>query len=172
MDHDLASPPEIRPTPYSVWCVPGGVVAVHMPAEIDFTVCGQVHAALMHAVESGAAVVVADLTGTRFCGYTAAATLVNAHVRAAEAGTRLRVAASAPQARLIGRIAGAGHRLDFYPTLIAALAGPRSHAAARTGHRFRLIQGGGTGSSLGEPARRLSLAPPASQTPPPAPSGL
>ena len=160
MDHDLPSPARVRTIPYSVWCVPGGAVVVHMPAEIDFTGCGQVHAALMQAVESGAAVVVADLTGTRFCGYTAAATLVNAHARAAEAGARLRVAAAAPQARLIGRIAGAGHRLDFYPTLVAALAGPRSQAAPRTGCRLRLIPGGGTGISPGKPARRLSVVPP------------
>ena len=51
-------------------------------------------------------------------------------------------------------------------------SGPRSRAAARAGHRFRLIQGGGTGGSPGEPARRPSLVPPASQIPPPAPSGL
>ena len=164
MDHDLPSPPRVWTTPYSVWCVPGGAVVVHMPAQIDFTVCGQVHAALMQAVELGAAVVVADLTGTEFCGYTAAATLVNAHARAAKAGARLRVAAPAPQARLIGRIAGAGHRLDFYPTLVAALAAPRKSAAAHTAAdcrlKLKITPGAGTRSSPGKPARHLSVVPP------------
>jgi hypothetical protein len=41
------------------------------------------------------------------------------------------VAAATPNARLIRRIAGARHRLDFYPDLAAALVGPRSRGTAR-----------------------------------------
>jgi anti-anti-sigma regulatory factor len=79
---------------------------VSMPGQIDRANCARVHAALMQAVDSGAGVIVADLTRTDFCGDAATVTLVSAHDLAAQAGSRLRVAAARPNARLIGQIAG------------------------------------------------------------------
>ena len=137
---------------------------VPMPVEINFTNCGQMYAALMLALESGAAVVVADLTRTSLCGYSATVTLISVEARAARAGAQLRVAAAASKARLMGRIAGAGHRLDFYPDLAAALADPQKPAGAYTaaGYRLKLkvVPGGGARTSPGKPARRLSVVPP------------
>jgi anti-anti-sigma regulatory factor len=116
----------MHPTPYPVWRAPTGAAVVTMPGQIDDADCGQVHAALMRALQSGATVIVADLTGTRSCSYSAAETLVSAQARAAGAGARVKVAATAGKALLIGQVAGAGHQLDFYPDLDAALAGPRA----------------------------------------------
>jgi anti-anti-sigma regulatory factor len=116
-------------TPYTVWWAPHRAAVVSMPARIDRANCVRVHAALMQAVDSGAAVIVADLTRTGFCGHAATVTLVSVHALAARAGARLRVAAARPNSRLIGQIAGTGHRLDLYPDLTAALATPRPHPA-------------------------------------------
>jgi anti-anti-sigma regulatory factor len=163
----------VQTTPYTVWRAPTVAAVVSMPAQIDYASCGRVRAALMRAVRSGAKVIVADLTRTDFCGYAGTETLVRVHAMAAEAGAQLRVAAAGPQARLIGQIAGHRHRLDVYPDLTAALAGPRSRGttggATATGCRLRLIPAGAAHRSLGKPAGRLSVVPPASQAPPPGP---
>jgi hypothetical protein len=116
----------MHPTPYPVWRAPSGAAVITMPGQIGDADCGQVDAALMQAVQSGATVIVADLTGTWSCSYSAAETLVSAQARAAGAGARVKVAATAGKALLIGQVAGAGHQLDFYPDLDAALAGPRA----------------------------------------------
>jgi len=159
----------MHPIPYSVWWAPQGAAVVTMPAEIDLANCDQVHAALVRAVESGPAVVIADLTGTSYCGYAGTATLVNVHVRAAESGGRLRLAVPALQARLIRKIAGTRHSLDCYPDLTAALAGPRARDQGAAGPRLTLVPGQAV-RSPGSPVLRLRIVPPASQAPPPGPS--
>jgi hypothetical protein len=137
-----------------------------MPGQIDRANCARVHAALMQAVQSGAAVIVADLTRTGSCSHAATVTLLSAHALAAQAGARLRLAAAAPNAQLIEQIAGAGHRPDVYPDLTAALAGPRSRGTrcvrTATGYRFRLIPDASARRNAGKLARRLSAVPPAS----------
>jgi hypothetical protein len=65
-------------------------------------------------------------------------------------------------ARLIGQIAGKAHRLDLYPDLTAALAGPRSRAATcvrtTTGYRLTAIPDEEARRSAGKLARSLSVA--------------
>lgn len=134
----------MHPTPYPVWRAPSGAAVITMPGQIGDADCGHVHAALMRAVQSGATVIVADLTGTRSCSYSAAETLVSAQARAAGAGARVKVAATAGKALLIAQVAGAGHQLDFYPDLDAALAGPRAHQR-RPG--LRPLRAAGSGSA-------------------------
>jgi hypothetical protein len=145
-----------------------------MPGQIGDADRAQVYAALMRAVQSGATVIIADLTRTDLYGYSAVETLVSVQARAAEAGARLKVAAAAGEALLIGQIAGAGHQLDFYPDLTAALAGPRSRGPAcvrtDTGYRRRVIPDAAARRSAGKLSRRLSAAPPPGQAPPPGPS--
>jgi hypothetical protein len=153
--------------------------AVSMPGWIDNANCDQMDAALTRAVQPEATVIIADLTRTDFCGH-AATTLVSDQAWAARAGARLRVAAAAPDARLIGQIGGAGHPLDFYPDLTTALAGPRSRGTApariptATDYPRRLIPDAAARRSAGKLARRLSVVPPASQAlpsrPPTAPA--
>jgi anti-anti-sigma regulatory factor len=133
----------VQTTPYSVWWAPGGAAVITMPAAIDLDNCVLVHASLVRAVKAGATIVIADLTTTGFCGYAGTEALVSVHAIAARTGTGLRVVAATPQAWMIEEIAGAGHTLDFYPDLTAALAGPRSCGTASretaTGRRLRLV---------------------------------
>jgi anti-anti-sigma regulatory factor len=157
--------------PYTVWRALTGAAVVSLPAHIDLATCTRVQAALMRAVYAGPEVVIADLTRTDFCGYAGTETLARVQALAAEAGVQLRVAAAPPNARLIAQIAGPGHRLDLYPDLTAALAGPRSSRTAggmtATGYRLRLLPGGAGRHGPAKPAGRLSAVPPASQAPPP-----
>ena len=127
----------MQATPYTVWRAPSGAVVVSMPGQIGRADCSRVHAALTRALQPGATVIV-DLTRADFRGHDAIVTLVSMQGLAAQAGARLRVAASAPNARLIRQVAGARHRLDFYPDLAAALVGPRSRDTARRPDRSRL----------------------------------
>lgn len=163
----------MRVTPYTVWWAPHGAAVVSMPARIDRANCARAHAALMQAVRSGAAVIVADLTSTEFCGHAATVALVSAHALAAQAGTRLRVAAAWRTARLIEQIAGNGHRLDLYPDLTTALVGPRSRRNAcvrtATGYRLRVIPDERARRSAGKLARGLSVGRRARHAPPPGP---
>jgi len=149
-------------TPYTEWWAPHGTAVVSMPAQIDRTNCARVHAALMQPVRAGATVIVADLTRTDFCGHAATVTLVSVRALAAQAGTRLRVAVTRTNARLIGQIAGDGRRLDLYPDLTSALAGPRSRATTcvrtTTGYRLRVIPDEDARRTAGKLARGLSVA--------------
>jgi hypothetical protein len=72
---------------------------VTLPAEIEQDSCGlaldgagPAYAALREAVASGAAVVIADLTGTTFCDYPAFHQLVVIHRQAATSDVQLRLA--------------------------------------------------------------------------------
>jgi anti-sigma B factor antagonist len=95
---------------------------VTLPGEIDASTDGQVQDTLARALDDGAAVLVADAGGTTFCECSGVHALIQAHHRAAAAGAQLRVVASPAVRRILERT-GAGHVLDTYPTLAAALAG-------------------------------------------------
>jgi anti-sigma B factor antagonist len=97
-------------------------VVVALPGEIDIANDGQVQDALTRALGAGTVVLVADGSGTSYCGSSGVAALLAAHHQAAAAGTQLRVAAS-PALRRILELTGADHALDTYPTLAAALGG-------------------------------------------------
>ena len=97
-------------------------VVVVLPGEVDVTNDGQVQDTLTRALGNGTAVLVADGSGTSFCGSSGVAALLAAHRRAGVAGTQLRVSTS-PALRRILELTGADHLLDTYPTLAAALAG-------------------------------------------------
>jgi hypothetical protein len=128
-----------------------------------------VQAALTRAVQPDATVIV-DLTRADFCGHDAIVTLVSMQGLAAQAGARLQVAAATPNARLIRQIAGARHRLDFYPDLAAALVGPRSRDTAgrhdRGGLPAQDPPGRGRRRSAGKLDSGRSDVLPASQNPP------
>jgi anti-sigma B factor antagonist len=134
--------------PYSVWWAPDRPTVVILPSDIDTANSGKVHAALMRGLESGATVIIADMTRTGFCSSAGARALAQTRARAAAAGTQLRVAAATYQVRRMLQITGACSRLDIYPDLASATAGPTargkdtSRAAGR--HRLRVIPGGAT----------------------------
>ena len=67
------------------------VVVVTMPAEIDVTNADRIGEELSAAIASGAGIVVADMTGTRFCNSSGISMLVLAHRQAAANGAELRL---------------------------------------------------------------------------------
>jgi anti-sigma B factor antagonist len=68
-----------------------GVPVVTAPAEIDVTTAGQLRMVLLRAAARGHAMVVADLTRTRFCDSAGLSVLVRAHRQAVADGGELRV---------------------------------------------------------------------------------
>ena len=97
-------------------------VVVTLPAEIDITNADAIGAALSFAIARSAGIVIADMTGTRFCNSSGISMLVQAHRRAAANQAELRlVVLSAAVLRALTRVR-ADFLLPIYPSLDAALA--------------------------------------------------
>jgi anti-sigma B factor antagonist len=150
--------------PFSIWQASGEPTVLTLPVVIDIANRTAVTAALGHALRTRATVVVADLTGTKFCDGTGLRVLLNAHSRAAAAGRQLRVAAAAPQVRRMLTLPGAGPTLDLYPDLASAVAGQKAPAPVRRG--LRLIPRQATASRWRQQPRGRPGIPRAGQTPP------
>ena len=104
--------------------VPAGpsAIVVKLPAEIDINNAADVRGELLSAVESGAVVVIADMTGTMFADTMGVRTLMLAQQHAAEKGAQLRLALSS---RLLLRILstmGFDGYFSIYPTVAEAQA--------------------------------------------------
>lgn len=108
------------------------VAVISLPDEIDAANYGQVQAVLLQAVRDGAAVLVADMTGTVFCASDGVQALVSVHRAAAAAGVRLRLAigAGSPAVRRVLVLTGADQLLDIYPDRDAALCGPAGNGSS------------------------------------------
>ena len=97
-------------------------VVVTLPAEIDITNADAIGAALSFAIARSAGIVIADMTGTRFCNSSGISMLVQAHRRAAANQAELRlVVLSAAVLRAL-TLVRADFLLPIYPSLDAALA--------------------------------------------------
>jgi anti-anti-sigma factor len=107
-------------------------VVVRIPAEVDLENAEDVQAELFEAVSSGAAVVIADMTGTTFTDSMGARALVLAHKIAAEQGAELRVAAPSPSVlRVLSML-----KLDTYLSVYSTVAQAQhsgEHGAAGAG---------------------------------------
>jgi len=101
----------------------GTAAVVKLAAEIDLTnserACGQLDA----AIACGAAVVVADLTATRFCDCASLRRLLAVQRRAAASGVQLRfvMPSGSPVRRLAG-LTGLDEPLHIYPSVREATA--------------------------------------------------
>ena len=96
-------------------------VVVTLPAEIDMANARQVRQRLYAALDAGAAIVVADMTATRFCDSTGLHALVLAHQRATERGAELRVAVTSEGIRHVMAITKLDTVLRIYPSAGEAL---------------------------------------------------
>jgi len=97
-------------------------VVVTLPAEMDITNADAIGQALSSAIARGAGIVIADMTGTRFCNSSGISMLVQAHRRAAANQAELRlVVLSAAVLRAL-TLVRADFLLPIYPSLDAALA--------------------------------------------------
>ena len=107
-----------------------GPVVVTLPAEIDVYSREQAYDRLCGACASGASVVIADFTGTRYCDAGAMRRLLAAHERVAASAAQLRFAI--PPGSPVRRVAdqlNADRRIPIYDSLgeaDAAIAWPRS----------------------------------------------
>lgn len=107
---------------------------VRMPDEIDIANAGQLVAELASACDSGASVVVADMTRTTFCDASGARMLVMAHKRAIESGVELRAAVASPRVRRVLSLLGLDSIVPIHATLDAACrADQRRGRAPRAG---------------------------------------
>jgi anti-anti-sigma factor len=100
----------------------GEPVTITLPAEIDVSNVTAAGLDLVSPLWAGATVVIADLTGTRFCDARGAAMLARAHREAVTAGAELRIATSAHVRRVLA-LTRLDRELAIYPTLPAAQAG-------------------------------------------------
>jgi anti-anti-sigma factor len=98
------------------------LAVVTLPGEIDASNDGQVHDTLTSALDDATTVLVADASGTSFCGCSGVTALLLTHHRAAAAGAQLRVVVGSPPIRRILELTAADQVLHTYPTLAAALA--------------------------------------------------
>jgi len=99
----------------------GRHAVIKMPAEIDAANADEIGQALLAAVSPGTAILIIDMGGTTFCDSAGLKSIIAAHGRAAEAGTQLRLVATAVL-RII-TIVGIDQLIPIYPTLEAALTG-------------------------------------------------
>ncbi len=108
---------------------PATTIVVTLPAEIDLANADRVGADLEAAFAPGVAVVVADLSGTRFCDTSGIRALVLAHQRAQAGNTGFQVVAGPGEVRRVLGILGLDTVLDLYPRLdMALVAGDRTPA--------------------------------------------
>ncbi len=102
------------------WAGPLAVVA--LPEHIDASNSGEIREELLAVINRGAAVLVADMSGTLSCDHGGADALVRAHHRAAVSGCQLRLVVSAPIVRRVLDANGLDRLVSIYPSVEAALA--------------------------------------------------
>jgi anti-sigma B factor antagonist len=109
------------PFPLPVRYVDGCAVAA-LPDEIDLINADIVGDALLALLDRGESCVVADMTGTCFCGAVGVRAVVRAHYRAQVVDAQLKVVISHPTVRKVFGITGADRLVRIYPTLNEVLA--------------------------------------------------
>jgi len=97
-------------------------VVVTMPAEIDITNADRIGEELSSAIARGAGIVVADMTGTRFCNSSGISMLVMAHRQAAANDADLRLVVPSAAVLRALKLVRMDRLLPIYPSLGAALA--------------------------------------------------
>ena len=100
----------------------GRQAVVTLPQDIDSSNADQIREQLLWIINRGAAVLIADLTGTVSCDYSAVDALARAHHRAVANGTELRLVVTADAVRRVLRVSGLDRPVAVYPDLDGAIA--------------------------------------------------
>ena len=95
---------------------------VAFPAQVDVSNVSQLRDRLLSVINRGAAVLIADMTGTVSCDHSAVDAIARACQRAAASGTQLRLVVTAPVIRRVLVIEGLDRLVSIYPLLEAAIA--------------------------------------------------
>ena len=98
------------------------VVVVKLPDEMDITNAADVRDELLAALESGAPVVIADMTGTTFTDTMGVRTLMLAHQHAVAKGAQFRLALPSRLVQRVLSAMGFDGYFSVYPTVAAAQA--------------------------------------------------
>jgi len=103
---------------------PPAPIVIRLPGEIDVTNAGEVLSLITGTLSSGAAVIIADLTDTRFCDSAGLRHLLLAHRHAARAGPQLRlvILPDGPVGRVI-KLTGVSHHVPVYSSVRLAIGG-------------------------------------------------
>ena len=119
-----------------------------LPEHIGAPDSGQIsREQLLDLLDRGAAVLIADMTGTVSCDYDGADALVQAYQRAHLSGAQLRVVVTAPAVRRVLDGVGLDRLVSIYLSVEAAIAAgvagviPLVPGPARRGARARLPRG-------------------------------
>ena len=99
----------------------GATIVVTLPGEIDMANADRVGEELNAAFGRGVGIVIADMSGTRFCDTSGIHGLVMAHQRAKASNTGFRVVAGPGEVRRVLEILHLDTVLAIYPRLDMAL---------------------------------------------------
>ena len=97
---------------------------VTLPPEIDVTNADMVREELASVLNEGAALLIADLSKTRFCDSAGVSALVRTFRRAATSESSMRLVVSTPAVERVFSITGVDRLLETFPSVAASLAGP------------------------------------------------
>lgn len=112
-----------------------GVPVVIAPEEIDITNADRLRAALLHAAARPGAVLVVDMTRTRFCDSAGLHALIGAHRRARAEDRHLRLAVTGAQVRRILALTALDRLIPVCTSLDQALADPPAATGTRRAAR-------------------------------------
>ena len=105
----------------------GATIVVHLPSEIDMANANRVGEELNAAFGPGVGIVIADMSGTRFCDSAGIHVLVMAHRRAKASNSEFRVVVRPGEVRRVLEIMHLDTVLAIYPRLdMALLTGDRN----------------------------------------------
>ena len=110
-------PEEICPVQWT-----GRQAVVTLPQHIDGSNADRIRERLLWIINRGAAVLIADLTGTLSCDYSGAEALARAQHRAVANGTELRLVVTADIVRRVLAVTGLDGLAGVYADLDCALA--------------------------------------------------
>ena len=100
----------------------GSQAVVTLPEHIGGPDSGQIREQLLDLIDQGAAVLIADMTGTVSCDHDGADALVQAYQRAHLSSAHLRVALTAPAVRRVLGAVGLDRLVPIYLSVEAAIA--------------------------------------------------
>jgi len=95
---------------------------VTLPEHVGVADSGSIRVQLLELLDRGAAVLIADMTGTLSCDRSGAAALVHVCQRASDGGAQLRVGVTAPAVRRVLEASGLDRLVWIYPSVEAAIA--------------------------------------------------
>ena len=100
----------------------GRQAVVALPEHIDVSNASQIREELLWVINRGAAVLIADMTGTLSCDHSGVDAVMRAYQRALASGTQLRLVVTAPIVRRVLGVSGLDRLIPVYPSLEAATA--------------------------------------------------